>query len=367
MVFGGTGHFGARVCRRLAGDPRIDLVVTSRSADRAERLAADIHSGTHKVESEAVDQDRDDIPRRLRELEADIVIHTAGPYQGRDYSVARACIEADCHYIDLADGRAFVEKFESLDEAAKRAGVTLVSGASTLPGVSSAVVNEYRSRFRRIDSIEIVIAPAHQTPRGPGTVAAVLGYCGEPFRTLRGGEWSSVYGWQDLRLQRSRDFGTRLSGACDVPDLGLFPHYVYGVKTVSFHAALEAPWEQLALWFMAGLRRTGIVRDWARHAHRFSRLSDKLIRLGSVRGGMRVRISGVDPDGETLVVEWVLVAGSNHGPEIPCTPAIVLAKKLIRGELAKPGARPCLGMFSVEELMAELSGFDVRCFENGPD
>jgi saccharopine dehydrogenase-like NADP-dependent oxidoreductase len=364
VVLGGTGHFGARICRRLVNDPSIDLVVTSRSADRAARLVDDLRSHSRSVASAAVDQDVDDVPTRLKELGTAIVIHTAGPYQGRDYSVARACIEAGCHYIDLADGRAFVEEFDSLDDAAKQAGVTLVSGASTLPGVSSAVLDEYRKRFSHIDSIEIVIAPAHQTPRGPGTVAAVLGYCGESLRMLRHGEWSTVHGWQDLRLQRCREFGTRLSGACDVPDLGLFPDYVVGVRTVTFHAALEAPWEQLALWCMAVLRRTGLVDDWARHAGKFSRVSERLIRLGSVRGGMRIRLRGADCDGRSQSHEWVLAAGSNHGPEIPCTPAIVLTKKLVRGELTHPGARPCLGLFSIDELMAELSGFDIRVTEH---
>jgi saccharopine dehydrogenase-like NADP-dependent oxidoreductase len=367
VVLGGTGQFGARICRRLADDPGIDLVVTSRSADRAARLVDDLGTRSASVESAAIDQDVDDMPRRLKALDADIVIHTAGPYQGRDYSAARACIEAGCHYIDLADGRAFVEDFGSLDSAAKQAGVTLVSGVSTLPAVSSAVLNEYRRRFSHIDSIEIVIAPAHQTPRGSGTVAAVLGYCGEPFRMLRHGEWSTVHGWQDLRLQRSREFGTRLSGVCDVPDLGLFPDYVDGVRTVSFHAALEAPWEQLALWCMSSLRRIGLVDDWARHAGKFSRMSERLISLGSVRGGMRIRLRGADNDGRSQSLDWILAAGSNHGPEIPCTPAIVLTKKFIRGELAQPGARACLGLFSIDELMAELAEFDVRVTERPSD
>ena len=362
-MLGGTGHFGERICRRLAGVPNIELVVTSRSADRAANLAALLKDDTYAVGSAAIDQDVDDIARRLRELGAGIVIHTAGPYQGQDYSVARACIDAGCHYIDLADGRAFVEGFSGLDQAAQQAGVRLVCGASTLPGVSSAVVDENRDRFRRIDSIETVIAPAQRTPRGFGTVAAVLGYCGEPLLMLRGGEWKTVFGWQGLHLQRSRDFGTRLSAVCDVPDLGLFPGYVAEVKTVSFHAALEAPWEQLALWLMAGLRRAGLVRDWARHARGFTWLSDRLSRFGSVRGGMRVRLRGIAGNGESCTLDRVLVAGSNHGPEIPCTPAIVLAKKLIGGEITRPGAGPCLGLFSVDELMAELSGFDVRSAE----
>lgn len=359
VVFGGTGHFGARICRRLARQDGLDLIVTSRSAERANQLAAELQAQTAAVTSVAIDQDSPDLADQLRELNPAIVIHTAGPYQGQDYRVAEACIDASCHYVDLADGRQFVAGFDSLDAAAKDAGVLLITGASTLPGVSSAVIDEYRDQFGHIDSIEISIAPAHQTPRGIGTVRAVLSYCGAPFKSWREGQWHTVHGWQDLRMQRYPALGRRLSGACDVPDLALFPDYVHGVTTVSFHAALEAPWEQLGLWCMAWLTRAGLVRDWTRFASSFSAMSERLIRLGSTRGGMQMRMTGPDQGGKSTALTWHLLAQQNHGPEIPCTPAIVVTRKLLDGELSAPGAYPCLGLFTVAEFMDELAEFDV--------
>jgi len=83
----------------------------------------------------------------------DVVLHTAGPFQGQDYAVARACIDAGCHYVDLADGREFVTHFSLLDADARAAGVSLISGASTLPGISSSVVEAARSEFGKIVSV----------------------------------------------------------------------------------------------------------------------------------------------------------------------------------------------------------------------
>ena len=88
-------------------------------------------------------------------------------------------------------------------------------------------------------------------------------------------------------------------------------------------------------------------------------MSERLIRLGSMRGGMHVRIDGTGLDGTAHTCHWHLVAEQNHGPEIPCTPAIVLAKQLLAGSLYEPGAYPCLGLFTVEEFMRELSDYDV--------
>ena len=169
------------------------------------------------ISAAGLDQLSPDFGNELQNLNPDIVIHTAGPYQGQDYRVARACIQTGSHYIDLADGRDFVQEFDDLHEAAKRKDVLLVSGASTLPGLSSVVIDSLRDKFKSIQAIEISIAPAHQTPRGASTVAAVLSYCGMPFKVLVDGKWVTKYGWHDMRRYRYPDFGIRLSAACDVP------------------------------------------------------------------------------------------------------------------------------------------------------
>jgi hypothetical protein len=342
LVLGGSGHFGGRICERLAQKPGLELVAPRRSE---------------------LDFTAPDLAGKLRALNVDLVIHTAGPFQGQDYAVASACIDAGCHYVDLADGREFVANFPSLNERAEAADVALIAGASTLPGISSAVFETMRERFAQIEDVEISIAPAHQTPRGLGTVKAVLSYCGRPFTRLRDGDWSTVYGWQDLCRQHYPDLGSRWSGACDVPDLQLMPERDPALRNVEFHAALEATWEQLGLWAMAGLTRMGLIRDWTRFAPTFRKLSQRLLRFGSDRGGMHIHLAGNDANGEKKYVDWYLLADSNHGPEIPCTPSIVVAMKLLNGELQRRGAFACWDLFSVDEFLQEMHGFDVRILE----
>jgi len=101
---------------------------------------------------------------RLRELAVNTLIHTAGPFQAQKYTVAKAAIEAGCHYIDLADAREFVSGIESLDSAARERGVTVVSGASSVPALSSAVIDRYLPRFKRLDSIEFGISSGGRAP-----------------------------------------------------------------------------------------------------------------------------------------------------------------------------------------------------------
>ena len=155
VVIGGTGHFGGRICRRIVGEKNTELIVTSRNKTKAQTVVDDVQCGhpTAMISAAGLDQLSPDFESELHNLNPDIVIHTAGPYQGQDYRVAKACIQKGSHYIDLADGREFVQGFDGLHEAAKQKDVLLVSGASTLPGFSSVVIDSLRgwtpTRFAR--------------------------------------------------------------------------------------------------------------------------------------------------------------------------------------------------------------------------
>ena len=296
--------------------------------------------------------------RDLGALGPTIVVHAAGPYQSQDYRVAEACIQHGSHYVDLADGRRFVSEFSQLDATARRSGLLLVTGASTLPGVSSAVVDDLNSDLSSIERIETAILPANRTERGRSTIAAVFSYVGKEIPVLDNGEWTTRYGWHDLR-RIDHPTCARWAGLCDVPDMQLFADYYRGVKTVTFHAGLELSWQQWGMWFMAWLTRLGLVSDWSNYAGGFARASARLISLGTDVGGMQVRVAGIDGAGRRIQRTWSLTAGSNHGPEIPCILARVVTMKLVRNELRERGAMPCIGLISLEEFALVAAEFDI--------
>jgi len=115
----------------------------------------------HAVALDAHDSKLADV---LRRVNVDLLIHTAGPIQGQDCLVARAAIEAGGHYIDLADGREFVAGVCTLSALASAAGVTVISGASSVPALSSAVIDRYLPRFRRLEAIRIGISSGARAP-----------------------------------------------------------------------------------------------------------------------------------------------------------------------------------------------------------
>jgi hypothetical protein len=151
-----------------------------------------------------------------------------------------------------------------------------------------------------------------------------------------------------------------LAAACDVPDLELLPARYPGVRTVEFHAALELGIQHVVLWTAAGLRRMGFSLAIERWAASLDRVASWLDAFGSERGGMLVSVIGTNAQGDRKHLEWRVVADDNHGPEIPCMPAILLARKIAGHQLGARGAHPCTGFLELAEFQPEFTRFGMR-------
>jgi len=357
ILIGATGVFGSRIAHRLAREPRFSLVLVGRQRQALEALRAELCDPL--VEVATLDVTDIELPAALAQLAPQLVIHTAGPFQGQDYLVAEACLACGSDYIDLADGRDFVSGIARLNDRALEAGRLLVSGASSVPALSSAVVDALLPRFRTLQSIEHAINPGNRTPRGDATVASILGYCGRPIRVWRDGRWQHAYGWMSGKRQ-SFPFGHRHVGVCEVPDLELFPTRYPQVHTVLFRAGLELPLLQGGTWCAAGLVRLGLIRNLAKYAPRLRRLSELFIRFGSDIGGMVVELGGIGVDGAPLRLRWWLDAAAGDGPQVPVTPAVVLAQRLADGLVVVKGAQPCMGLLTLEQLVAGFAGYALH-------
>lgn len=364
LLLGAYGLFGARIAARLAREPGWRLVLAGRDFRRAERLASRCRADARTIAElvpRAVDAHGAGFATLLAEVRPQLVIHCAGPFQGQDYTVARESLTAGAHYLDLADGRDYVQRFGAeLDALARAHGRLAVTGASTVPGLSAAVVDHYRAGFARLDGIEIGISPGNRTERGLATVAAILSYVGRPLPWRERGCEYQVHGWQRLlRHTYPAPVGRRWLAACDVPDLALFAERYGPLDHLRFRAGLELRRLHFGLWLLSWLARTGVVRDLAHHAPRLKRMSEWFARAGSDAGGMHVALAGTGEDGSARRLTWEIVARDGDGPEIPATAAVVVARKLARGDLPVLGARACMDLFTLDEFLASLAGFAI--------
>jgi len=353
MVLGGYGNFGARISRALAGDHGIQLLVAGRDGPRAAAFAGTLPGRAQGV---VVDMHNARFAWALQDQQVGLLIHTAGPFQGQDYAVARACAQAGVHYIDLADGRRFVCDFSrTLHGVFADAGRVAVTGASTVPALSSAVVDGLCAGWQRLDRIDICIAPAQTAPRGVATLRAVLSYCGGPIQVWNGGQWQTQWGWsapQRVQFQRLRP---RRGALCDIPDLELFPARYKVTDRVDFRAAVELGLAQRAFAVLGWLRRMGLLRNPSAWAGVLNGTANLLDPFGSALGGMVVRVAGADATGKATQRAWHIAADNDHGPEIPCMAAILLARRLASGEPMASGAFPCAGLHALADFAPEFA------------
>lgn len=331
LVLGATGNFGRRI---VEGLKRHDVPVIAARG----RKDFDVHR---------------ELGARLDALKPRVVVNTCGPFQASDYDVARACIARGIHYIDLADGRDYVAGIGALDEAAKARGVAVITGASTVPGLASAVVEHFRHEFPRIESMDFGVAPGQKTPRGLATTKAIMTYVGKKLRPFAGNT-RPVYGWQSVHRQEFPRIGKRWMANCDVPDLDLLPAH-YGIERIRFFAGTELGFLHLGVWLLSWLVRIGIPLDLPRRASLMLKTSNLFDVFGTRDGGMHVILRGGGHERR-----WFVIAKDAHGPQIPCVPAILLAKKLMDGESLKSGAYACVGLVSLDEYMRELSAFSIE-------
>ena len=359
LILGGYGNFGKRIATAL-NRLGVPVILAGRNLAKAQTLAANLPLARATV----VDIHRDLKACLLRETPS-VVVHTSGPFQGADYAVARACIQARCHYVDLADARDFVRDFGELDAQARAAGVTAISGASTVPGLASAVIGHFRPYFAKLDRVDFGISPGQRAERGLATTRGILSYAGKRLRPFAG--HNQAYGWMDNRSQVYPGLGRRWFANCDIPDLDLLPA-AYGLGDIRFGAGMELPLLHFGLYALAGLVRLGLPLDLPRLAAPLLAASNLFDFFGSDAGGMHMILSGTGPDGQPLSKTWFIVADHGDGPQIPTVPAILLAKRLhekdpsLGAKALSAGAYPCVGLVSLEAYLEALAPFSVKTY-----
>lgn len=360
LIVGGYGNFGQRIARRLLRSSGIDVVIAGRDEVAARRKAEELsREASRPVGHARIDAAAPDA-NAIAATGAGVVINASGPFQEQDYGLQRVCIGLGIHTIDLADDRRYVGGIGVLDEAAREKGVLVVSGASTVPAVAAAVVDHLAKGFKGIEALDYGITPGNKTEQGIATVRSVLSYLGKPFETRRARATVRVHGWQELGRERYPGLGRRWMGACNIPDLDLFPRRYDGLASLRFRAGAELGLAHLMLWLLSWPARIGLLRRPERLAGLLHGLRQRFKWLGSDAGGMHVKIDGLDQGGEPRHAAWYLLARSGHGPEIPTIASVIVARKLALGAIAERGAKPCAGLFTLDEFLDEVANLDIE-------
>lgn len=351
VILGGTGVFGSRLARLLARDGH-DLTLAARGGSAA--LSAELGA-----KSLVCDRNRD--PAALFAEHPDLVVDAAGPFQfykSDPYRLARAAIAAGVNYMDLSDDADFTAGISVLDGDAKAAGCYVLSGVSSVPALSGAVVTHLAAGLDSVDAIDGAILPGNRAPRGRSVMAAILAQVGQPMPVYRGGVWQSARGWSDRRDYALPGGEIRRGWLNRVPDLALFPTQ-FKARTVTFRAGLELSVMGQGLALLSIIRRYIPVPFPVGLAHWAASL---LQSLGSDRGGMVVSVigqrSGQD-ETRTVTRIWRLLAEQGDGPFVPAIPA----RAVVANGGAAPGARAAIDEVALADIVAAMDDLHLTTVE----
>lgn len=360
LLIGATGAFGERLAEGLIRSG-IAVIGVARDPTRLQRLAERLGPNFSPEP-----RDRSGIDATLltglrrQDSRLFALVDASGPFQGCDYRMPRAAIAAGLHYVDLADARDFVGGIDALDPEARAAGVAVLSGASSTPALSHAVLDHLAKDAQEIISIDVAIAPGNRAPRGLSVMQSILSMVGQPIRVYRSGRWTTQPGWGLNTAIALPDIGTRQVALCETPDLDLLALRYRPRADAIFRAGLELPLLHRGLQALGLFVRFGVVRSLAPFAYGLRALADTTKAIGTDRGGMRVDMLSIGADRAFLHRWWTLTVEAGDGPSIPTLPALAALKMMATGDLVWRGASACVGLLPYSAIAAEFAPYAIK-------
>jgi hypothetical protein len=361
LILGGYGTFGGRLARLLADEARLTMVIAGRSRAQAEAFCA-AHAAKAKMIPAVFDRDGN-VAAQLDAIDPDLVVDASGPFQvyGDPYRVVRTCVTREIDYLDLADGSDFVKGIAQFDGEARIRGVFALTGASSFPLLTAAVIRRLARGMTRIDGVSAGIAPSPYAGLGLNVIRSIASYCGKPFPLMRDGHVDIGYGLTESRRVTIAPpggvpLGERRFSLVDAPDLKVLPALGPSLRDVWMGAGTvpEIMHRVLNLfaWAVRGrllpsLLPFGGLMHWASNH----------LRWGEHRGGMYVDVKGEAAAGKaverkTIERTWHMIAEGDVGPFIPSMACEAIIRRCLAGKRPPPGARPATGDIELEDYEA---------------
>lgn len=189
VVLGGAGSVGAETVRQLSQRDKFGkIIVADRNVEGAQQLAQEL--GAEAAEIDVTDK------AALLDLirGVNVVLNTAGPFFLNGTEVIRCAIEARVPYADVNDEEEpILELFstDDMDRAARDAGIPLVVGLGTSPGLTNILTRYGAQEFDTVESVQIALATGPWT-RGFAVWSHHLHAHGGQTTIYRNGDWTQV-------------------------------------------------------------------------------------------------------------------------------------------------------------------------------
>jgi hypothetical protein len=358
LIVGGYGTFGGRLVELLENEPRLTLIVAGRSLQKANAFCKTRRRAKARLVAAAFDRNGD-TTAQLTVLKPDILVDASGPFQvygSQCYRLIEDCIAQRINYLDFADGSDFVAGVRALDEAARAADRYILSGVSSFPVLTAAVVRRLSSDMGQVTAIRAGIAPSPYAGVGENVIRAIAGYSGQPVALRRNGAEATGYPFTEHMRFTIAPPGylplrNTLFSLVDVPDLRALAELWPNAKTIWMGAGPVPEILHRALAALAWLVRLKLLPSLSMLAPLMYFATNHL-RWGEHRGGMFVEVEGTSEAGAPIKRSWHLLAEGSDGPLIPSMAVEALVRRVLEGRLPSPGARAAVRELEFDDYEA---------------
>ena len=242
FVLGGAGGMGQGVARDLIKQEPVTEVVLGDLYPDPERLTPKLRESAKVTLLKMDVKDHGAMVHAFKT--SDVVINCAGPFYKTAVPVAKAAVEARVDYIDICDDYEGTETLfnSEIDEMARKAGMTVLTGMGSDPGTNNVLVKWYANRLDRVDDIYLYWVVAIAELAGAAWDHSLHMTLGKIPQYLDG-ELVHVEGGTEVVAE---EFLEPL-GTCHVRYVGhpqplTIPRYIKGVKNVIIKGALIPLW-----------------------------------------------------------------------------------------------------------------------------
>ena len=247
LVLGGTGTMGQAAARDLIKQEQVKKVILGDIITDPSKLHDKLRT-SEKVSLIRIDvSDHEGLVRAIKDV--DVVINCAGPFYKTGIRVARAAIEAEVNYIDISDDYEIVSHLfvPEIDNAAKEAGITILTGMGSDPGTNNIIAKYHASQLDRVDEIALFWAASIAESGENATCGAAWDHglrmnIGKIPQYLDGKLEYVQAGTGEETVKFLEPLGTCQTHYVGHPQPLTMPRYIEGVRTVVIKGALLPPW-----------------------------------------------------------------------------------------------------------------------------
>ncbi len=242
LIIGGVGGMGQGVARDLIKQEQVTSVVLADLYPDPERLSTKLRESEKSTLIKMDVNDHEIMVNAFKEV--DVVINTAGPFYKTAVPVAKAAVEAKVNYIDICDDYEGTEiLFNSdIDQLAKDAGITVLTGMGSDPGTNNVLVKWYADKLDKVDEIYLYWVVSIAELKGAAWDHSLHMTLGKIPQFIDG-KLVNVDGGTDVVTEKFLE----PLGTCNVRYVGhpqplTLPKYIKGVKNIIIKGALIPSW-----------------------------------------------------------------------------------------------------------------------------